>query len=363
MASEQRIQELEAELNKTSYNKRTQHHVGLIKAQIAKLKEKVETAGSGKGKGKGFGVKKTGDATVILVGYPSTGKSTLLNQLTSAKSKVAAYAFTTLDAIPGVIEYRNAKIQLVDVPGLVAGAAAGTGKGKEVLSTIRIADLLLIMIDVPNPEKQLDAIKKEIYDSNMRLNEKKPDVRIKKLPKGGLQVASSVKLTKTNIETIKAMLKELKVNNAEVLIREDITQDQLIDAVEGNRLYIPGIIILNKIDLISEEEVNNLAKKLDCIPISADSKTNLDFLKEKIFEKLNFASIYMKRVGKAPDLNEPLIMNGGCTIRDVCERVHREFVLKFRFARVWGKSAKFPGQRFMLDHVLEDRDIIEIHLN
>jgi small GTP-binding protein len=362
MASEQRIQELEAELNKTSYNKRTQHHVGLIKAQIAKLKEKVETTGSGKGKGKGFGVKKTGDATVILVGYPSVGKSTLLVQMTSAKSKVAAYAFTTLDAIPGVFEYKNAKIQLVDVPGLVEGAAAGTGRGKEVLSTIRIADLILIMADTSDPEMQLNAVKKEIYYSNLRLNEKKPDVRIKRLPKGGLQVASSVKLTKTNIETIKAMLKELKVNNAEVLIREDISQDQLIDAVEGNRLYIPGITILNKIDLISEEEVNNLVKKFDCIPISADSKVNLDFLKEKIFEKLEFTRIYMKRIGKVPDMKVPLIMKKGCTISNVCEKVHREFVTKFRFARVWGKSAKFPGQRFMLEHALEDGDIIEIHL-
>lgn len=359
---EGRISDLEEELRKTPYNKRTQHHIGLVKAQLAKLKHKAETAGAGKGKGKGFGVKKTGDATIILVGYPSVGKSTLLNQLTSAKSKVAAYAFTTLDAIPGVFEYRNAKIQLVDVPGLVEGAAAGTGRGKEVLSTIRIADLILIMVDANGPEVQLNAIKKEIYDSNIRLNEKKPDIKIKKLPRGGLQVASSVLMTKTDIETIKAMLKEMKINNAEVLIRDDISQEQLIDAVEGNKIYIPGITILNKIDLLSEEKIIELVRKFDCIPMSADKGVNLESLKKKIFEKLEFISIYLKRIGKAPDMKEPMIMKKGFTVRDVCEKIHKEFVTKFRFARVWGKSAKFPGQRFNLEHKLEDKDIVEIHL-
>src|SRR3989344_7851950 len=137
MNEEERIRELEEELKKTPYNKATQHHIGLIKAQIAKLREKIEKKAAGRGATKGYTIKKTGDATVVLVGYPSVGKSTLLNKLTNAESKVASYEFTTLQVIPGLMEYKNAHIQVLDVPGVVKGAAAGTGRGKEGVSAMR----------------------------------------------------------------------------------------------------------------------------------------------------------------------------------------------------------------------------------
>src|SRR3989344_1830958 len=125
----QKIKELEDELKKTKYNKATQGHIGIVKAKLAMLKEK-QTSRSQKKTGKseyGYTVRKSGDATILLLGFPSTGKSTILNKLTDAKSEVAAYAFTTLTVIPGVMEYKQAKIQILDVPGIVRGAASGRG--------------------------------------------------------------------------------------------------------------------------------------------------------------------------------------------------------------------------------------------
>lgn len=362
MSEDARIMELEEELRKTPYNKATQHHIGLVKAQIAKLREKMEKKAAGKGAGTGYSIKKTGDATVVLVGYPSVGKSTLLNRLTNADSKVAAYEFTTLEVIPGLLEYNHAKIQVLDVPGVVKGASAGTGRGKEVLAVMRAADMVLILVDVQHPG-HLKILKKEVYDAGVRLNEKIPDVAIRKTARGGIVIGKICSLTKTTEETLKSVAREFGMVNAEVTIREDITVDQFIDAIEKNKVYVPAIVALNKIDLVNEKKLEQLVSSISPdICVSSEKDTNLDSLKRMIFERLEFINIYCKQVGKRADLNEPLIIRGECTINNVCQKLHRDFIRRFRFARVWGKSAKFPGQKFGLDHCLKDRDIIEIHV-
>jgi len=355
------IKALEDEISKTKYNKKTQYHIGLLKAKIAKLKERKEAGSKGK-RGEGYDVRKTGDGTVILVGFPSVGKSTLLNDLTNAESKTAAYEFTTLTVVPGVMHYNDAKIQILDVPGIVKGAAAGTGRGKEVLAVMRSADLAILLIDVNIPE-QYEWLKKEIYDANLRLNQKKPDVTIKKTAKGGIRIASTVKLTKIDEHTIKAIFNELKINNADVVIRSNIDVDELIDVISGNRKYIPALIVVNKIDTVEEEVVEKVVKDLNAdLAISAKNKTYIGRLKELIFDKLDLIRIYMKEPGKEADMEIPLIISRDSTIADVCNKLHKDFVAKFKFARVWGKSSKFPGQKLMLNHKLEDKDILEIHL-
>jgi hypothetical protein len=355
------IKALEDEISKTKYNKKTQYHVGLTKAKIAKLKERKEAGSKGK-RGEGYDVRKTGDGTVILVGFPSVGKSTLLNDLTNAESKTAAYEFTTLTVVPGIMEYNDAKIQILDVPGIVRGAAAGTGRGKEVLAVMRSADLAILLIDVNIPE-QHEWLIKEIYDANLRLNQRKPDVTIKKTARGGVRIASTVKLTKTDLPTIKAVFNELKINNADVVIRTDIDIDELIDVISGNRKYIPGIIVVNKIDTVSEEIVEKVIKKLNAdLAISAKNKTYIERLKDLIFEKLDLIRLYLKEPGKEADMNVPLIISRHSTIENVCSKLHKDFVAKFKFARVWGKSSKFPGQKLMLNHKLLDKDVLEIHL-
>ena len=361
MSREDKIKELEEELSTTKYNKRTQHHVGLVKAKIAKLKEEIETKKRGKGKSEGFVLKKTGDATVVLVGYPSVGKSTLLNKLTNAESKVAEYEFTTLTVIPGMLEYKSAQIQIFDVPGIVGGAAEGTGRGKEVLAAIRSADMIMILIDI-NRLDHYKIVQKELYDSGFRLNKKMPDVRIKKTPKGGISVNSTVPLD-IDRKTFEGILNEFKVTNADVLIRTRINDDELIDVVEGNKKYLPGIVIVNKMETVSEEKLQEAkARYPEAIFVSAELGINLEELKEKIFSGLKMIRIYLKQPGKEADVKEPLIMRQGDRLNELCIKLHREFVKKFRFARIWG-SVKYDGQKITkLAHELQDRDIVELHL-
>ena len=116
MSLTDKIVEIEEEIARTKYNKATQHHIGKLKAKLSQLREEVVISSSGI-KGSGYGVREAGDATVVLVGLPSVGKSTLLNCLTDAESEIASYAFTTLDVVPGVLKYRDANIQVLDLPG------------------------------------------------------------------------------------------------------------------------------------------------------------------------------------------------------------------------------------------------------
>ncbi|MBU1975520.1 MAG: GTP-binding protein [Nanoarchaeota archaeon] len=360
---EDKIKELENLISNTKYNKSTQHAIGLYKAQLAKLKEKEESRGKGKGKTEGYAVRKTGDGTVLLLGFPSVGKSTLLNAITNANSEIGAYDFTTLKCIPGLMEYKFAKIQVLDVPGVVRGAASGRGRGKEVLAVMRNADLALVIIDASSPG-QYDTLMKEVNESGIRLNEHRPHVRITKTAKDGINIGKTCRLPMLDDETIKTILKTFRINNANVLIRETITDDQLIDCIEDNKKYLPAITVLNKIDMISKEEADKIKSKIPIdISISAKNADHLDELRELIFEKLNFIRLYMKEPRKPADMKEPMIMFRDSTTYDLCNKLHRDFVDKFKFVRIWGPSAKFPGQRLTtLKHAFKDKDIVELHI-
>src|SRR3989344_5501335 len=354
---DERIKDLEKDLSSGKYDKSTAHHFALVKAQLSKLKERKEKqASSGKGV-YGYSVRKSGDASVILVGFPSVGKSTLMNKLTDAKSDVAAYAFTTLTVIPGIMKYKNAKIQILDVPGVVEGAASGKGKGKEVLSCVYSADLIILLADEPFQIKKLE---KELYDFNIRINKEKARINLVRKEKGGLNI-NLPKNFNLDLETVKLILREFKINNANVDIYQNISIDEFIDFLEGNKKYISAIYVLNKVDKMKKEELEKI-KGFDLF-ISAEKDYHLNELMDLIFDKLNFIRVYCKETRKEADLNEPMIMFKDATLRDMCSKLHKDFIEKFKFSRVWGVSVKHQGQKIMkLEHKLKDKDIVELHM-
>jgi small GTP-binding protein len=356
---QEQIQEVEDEIRKTQYNKATSHHIGRLKAKIARLRDDVEKKASAKGGGEGYSVRRSGDGTVTLVGFPSVGKSTLLNKLTDANSAVGAYEFTTLTVVPGVLEHKGATIQFLDVPGLVKGASSGRGRGKEVISVIRNSDMVIFLLDVFQP-KHYEVLMDELYQAGIRVDEEPPDVVIKKKDRGGIHINSTVDLD-LDEETIKAVLDEYKIHNASVLIRENITVDQLIDVVLNNRSYVRSLIAVNKVDLAYPQLIEECREIYpNSIFISAHNGYNIETLKDAIYDRLGFIRVFLKPQGQPADMEEPLIVMSGTDIGQICDRLHRDFRRKFRYAQVWGTSAKHPGQRVGLDHRMEDKDILTI---
>src|SRR3990172_4161429 len=304
----QTIEEIQEEIRKTPYHKGTEHHIGKLRARLAKLKDR-ELEGTTKSKGGGGGgyaVKKQGDATVGLIGTPSAGKSTLLNKVTNAESKVAPYAFTTVSVIPGMLLYRGAYIQILDVPGLIEGARLGKGRGKEVLSVARAADLLLIMSDVDRQE-YIEKLVFELEDAGIR------------------------------------------INNAEITLKEKLSIERLIDAFSSSRVYIPALFLVNKIDQWGKKSLPSYS-----LPISAQEGEGLEELKEEIWNLLALVTVYLVRPDDEPSMNNPIIMKKGETLKDVAEKIGTDFGENKRLAKIWGGSAHYPGQEVPLTKEVEE---------
>ena len=336
-----RIKRIEKEIRDTPYHKATEHHIGKLRAKLSKLKAQVDEKQSKKGGGGGgYAVKKQGDATVVLVGAPSVGKSTLINKLTNAKSKIAPYAFTTVSVIPGMMEYKDADIQILDVPGLIEEAEEGRGRGKEVLSVIRGSDLLLLMCDVDNQEN-IPEIISMLENSGIRIDKVHPEVTVEKKLKGGIRIISNLKQDLEK-DTIKEVAKEFGYANCEITLRQKITMDELIDIFARNRVYIPSISVVNKADLEVKKRVKN------AMYISAEKEIGLDKLKEEIFKSLEFIRVYLVKKDEKPSFDNPIIMKRGETLKDVALKIGEEFAEDHSRAKIWGTGAKFPEQEVSL---------------
>ena len=268
-----KIDEIEAEMARTQKNKATNYHLGTLKAKIAKLKSELVNGPGGKSSGskdagRGFDVSKSGDTRIGLVGFPSVGKSTLLTTLTGTASEAAAYEFTTLTCIPGTMKYKGARIQVLDLPGIIEGAADGKGRGRQVISTARTCNMILIVLDSAKPVTHKKIIEQELFNFGIRINQEPPNVKYAVKESGGISYQELALQTKGMSPDIARMvLKEYKVSCAEVILRTDITVDQFIDVVEGNRKYMPVLYVMNKIDQLTIEELDILDSLPNYVPI------------------------------------------------------------------------------------------------
>lgn len=346
---QKQIEDIEEVLRKTPHHKATNGFIGLMRAKIARLKDKeIESSSKGKGGGGGgYAVKKQGDATVVLIGPPSAGKSTLINRLTNAESKVAPYAFTTVSVIPGMLKYKSAYIQILDVPGLLEGAKQGRGRGREVLSVARGADLLIIMSDTQRPEVTSNIVK-ELEGAGIRINQKPPQVLIEKNISGGLEVRSNIRQD-FDLEDVKNVAYEYGIKNGEISIKEKISFEKLYDAFSLNRVYIPAIFVINKSDTKPKLKVDNH------IHISAENGIGMDSLIEAIWKALKFVTIYLVKPNEDPNFDNPMIMKEGETLKDVLDKIGTDFSQNKKVAKIWGNQAKFPGQEVSFSTKVKDK--------
>lgn len=303
--------------------------IARAKKEIEKQKEQEKKKGSAPS----LSVKKEGIGQIAIVGLPNSGKSTLLKALTEINVEIAPYPFTTKKPQIGMMPYRDAKIQLVEMPAVIKGSAKGQAQGTQILSVIRTADAVVLLAKGREEE---EALKKEMALAKIILDEKKPRIEIKQSKFKGITI-SGKKFLKCKEGELVEFLKNMGMFNVEVILSEPTTIAKAIQAMDNSIVYIP------------------------CLKINPFEEKDLEGLKKKIFELLGKILIYTKKPGKKADYTDPLAIKKGTTIDNVARLVHKDLAKKLKVARVWG-STKFPGQRVPKNFVPKDGDLVEIYV-
>ena len=254
-------------------------------------------------------IDKEGAAQVAVVGLPNAGKSQLVKSITNASPAVAEYPFTTHAASPGMMPYKDIQVQLIDTPPLAPQAIQWWLPG-----ILRQADALLMVVDLSDePIAQLEAVREQLNKMRIVIG-RRPAV--------------------DESEFVTWPKKALVIGNKSDLDEDGKNFKSLADSYQ------------NELPLVS---------------ISAREDSGLDELKEQVYRMLNIIRVYTKTPGKKPDLTDPVVLKKGSTLEDAAASVHKDFASGMKYARIWG-SGKHDGVMARRDHVLQDGDVIELHL-
>lgn len=230
---------------------------------------------------------------------------------------------------------------MLDLPGIIEGASQGKGRGKQVIAVARTADLILMMLDATKSDVQRTLLERELEAVGIRLNKSPPNIYFKPKTSGGLSFTATCKLTHMSEKMAYNILHEYKIHNVEVVVREDVTVDEFIDVVDGDRKYIQCLYCYNKIDHITMEEVKRLADIPHTVVVSCELNLGLDWLVEQLWQHLGLLRLYTKKRGAMPDFSDALIVRSNATVEHVCHVLHRQLADIFKYAHIWVKTRSF----------------------
>ncbi len=360
---EERILATEELIRVAPKHKGTEKLLKTLKRRLAKLRSELQERRErrvGRGGGPSFAVKKEGAAQVALVGMPNSGKSWLLRKLSSACPEVADYPFTTREPVPGMMQFEDVQVQLVEVPAIVEGSSLGKGLGAQPLSAARNADAIALVIDASaGALQQVQTLVDELGAVGIRLNQRSPKITIQRRPTGGIEIRG-VEMVEGGEAEIKRILHDRRVPNAFVVVEEPVTREEIEEVLGESIVYRRAFIVLTKYNLPeATEKLKLLESKFGTLFRIITIEDTGGGLKKSIYENLDLIRVYTKRPDEGP-AKRPLVLPKGSTVLQVARAVHRDFEKSFKFARVWG-SGRFPGQQVPRTYVLHDKDIVELH--
>jgi uncharacterized protein len=283
-----------------------------LKKKISAAREELEDRQhkGGKKAGASHKVPKQGAGQVILVGPPNAGKSRLLTRLTRATPEVAPYPFTTREPHVGMMDWEDTKVQLIDTPPITADFLEGY-----LSSMVRTADAALLMVDLADDDGPftVQAVLDRLAQAKTVLVGRNPDA-----------------IDDFSIEYVRTMLVANKIDADGAADRLDIVREMLAD-------------------------------QFPIQAISAEHGQGMEELRHAIYQFLNVIRVYTKKPGKPADMTSPFTVPEGSTLIELATHVHRDFEEKLKSAKVWGTGV-FDGQSVPRDHVLHDKDIVELHV-
>jgi ribosome-interacting GTPase 1 len=291
-------------------HKGTEKLLGDLRKRLAKLEEE-ETHARRPGHRADVGhVQREGAGQWVMLGPPNAGKSALLKALTHAHPEIADYPFTTRVPQPGMMPFEDVQVQLVDTPAVAPGHCE-----PYLPNLLHGADGVLLVLDVAADDVEAEA-----------------------------RAAAEV------------------LDRARVWPR---SRPPPADAAPILALR-PVIVLGNKSDLDDDGTFAALAREavgadLPFAAVSATRGDGLEALRPRLFAELRKIRVHTKEPGRKADTGKPFVLAEGATVEDLAERVHHDVAAHLKFARIWGRHARFDGQQVDRHHVLEDGDVVELH--
>ncbi|MEM2234434.1 MAG: GTPase [Desulfurococcaceae archaeon] len=365
---EEKIEALEEFLSSVPKHKGTENLREWATKRLAELREEAEFRKKKKvGRGASFFIEKSGDVQVAVIGPPNVGKSSIVAALTGARTKIADYPGSTTEPIPGMLKHKDILIQLIDTPPIISSSTSSVNS--RVLGLIRNADALVLVVDVlEDSVNSILKLKEYLESRGILITKPKGRVIIERERSGrsGVRFALMGKLIDCTMDDVRKLLESYRINNALVKVYGEVTLDDVENGLFENRSYKPTVVVINKADVRPEyavekaKEVSNLLTSVPVIVASAINKQGIDRLGEELVKVLELIRVYTKQPGMEIS-KKPLVLMKGSTVRDVAVKVHSKLLEGFMYAKIWGPSAKYPGERVGLSHTLMDGDIVEIH--
>ncbi len=341
-----------------------------VKRQMAGLRDDIENRKKQAkvGRGESYFIQKAGAAQVSLIGPPNSGKSSLLKAITNAQVEITAYPFGTRVPTPGMLPYEDIQFQIVEVPPIIEGSSDGKAEGFKNLSMVRNSDALIILVDLTdNPIENILMVLRELDNSRIQTKEAFGKVEIQRRGHGrDIQYIWEGELVDCTKEEVTALLREYKIRSALVRIRGEVTIEIVEDAIFGNSVYKPTICVGAKLDMLDNpsivEELKKTVDPLEFLAISTINSPNLSsIIGEILFKLLDITRIYTKEQGRKP-AEDPIISHGQISVGELAKIIHNDFYKNFKYARIWGPSAKFPNEKVGLERELKDMTIIQLYV-
>ena len=346
---------------------------GEIKRKIAVIREDLEEK-KRKGTGKSSGgpklfVEKEGSAQIAILGISNVGKSCLMQAVTNAQVAVSQIPYQTRLPIPGIMDFGDVQFQLVETPAVMEGSGDGRAWGSMTLGVARNSDGVLLMVDLSHdPVAQLELLIRELEKSRVLVTKPNGKVEIDRRHTGkALRIILVGKLLDTNMTEVEQRLRELRISDAIVRISGEVSLDDIEDAVFETTTYKPTIIVANKIDAKDgENNLKHLKKfvkdKIPIVAMSCEKKQGIQDLGNSMISTLGIIRVYTKEPGSKANTGRPFTLRRGSTLNELAQNIHKEFISNFLFAMVWAKRLPFSPKKVGLNFVLDDGDVVEIHV-
>ena len=308
-SAQEQVDCLEEMLKLIPKHKGTEKLQADLKSRLKDAKAELQTEKKAPKRGPSYRFPRQGAGQVVLLGGPNAGKSRILKELTNAEPVVAEYPFATHEPLPGMMPWEDVKVQLIDTPPVTSSHME-----PYMTNIVRGADAVLLVMDGSAddaPDETAAVI--EQFESRKTLLS-----------------------NRTGFDE-----DDFSIVHVQTLFVITRGQDPDCDT---------------RLELFREQ----MPRPFPTLRVDLDQPADREELRNAIYRLLDVIRVYTKAPGKPPDDGDPFTIPRGGTVEDLATKVHRELAETFKFARVWGESAH-DGQTVGREHVLADRDLVELH--